>query len=334
MSELEEKDIELVAESIYSWSKLNNKTVMLAGGTGFIGSFICDVIRYRNRKYNANIKVLSLSRHKRDSDGTVEYIQADVNRELLFDENVDYVLHLASNTHPAQYREDPIGTITTNIIGCNNLLKYAVEHGAERFLLTSSVEIYGQGTNLPMDEQYCGYIDCNNARNGYNESKRTCETLCQAYRKQYGIESVAVRLARIFGPDKKNDSKAMAQFIGKAVAGQDIVLKSRGNQRYSYCYVADAVSAIFKVLLDGVDGETYNVSDDDEGMTLGEYAEFIASLANKKVVYEIEDDESASKATYALLECSKLKSLGWKTLFCVKEALARTYSIYNEQSEK
>ncbi|MBO5469803.1 MAG: NAD-dependent epimerase/dehydratase family protein [Lachnospiraceae bacterium] len=333
MTDLEKEDIELIAESYCDWNKLNNKTIMLAGGTGFIGSLVCDVIRYRNYKYNANIKVISLSRRVIASDDTIEYIQADVNKELSIEREVDYVLHLASNTHPVQYQQDPIGTITTNIIGCNNLLKYAVEHKAKRFLLVSSVEIYGQGSNIPMNEEYCGYIDCNNARSGYNESKRTCESLCQAYRKQYGIESVTVRLARTFGADKKNDSKAMAQFISKAVAGQDIVLKSKGKQRYSYCYVADAVSAIFKVLLEGIDGDTYNVSDDDEGMTLGEYAEFIASNAEKKVVFDIENNESSSKATYALLECKKLKSIGWEPLFSIKDALKRTYNIYIERNK-
>ncbi|NCU26931.1 NAD-dependent epimerase/dehydratase family protein, partial [Candidatus Nomurabacteria bacterium] len=82
---------------------------------------------------------------------------------------------------PKQYAEDPIGTILTNIDGCNNLLRLALEKKA-RFLLASSVEIYGQGTEKPMDEHYCGYIDCNQARAGYNEAKRTCEALTQSYR--------------------------------------------------------------------------------------------------------------------------------------------------------
>ena len=102
-----------------------------------------------------------------------------------------------------------MGTITTNVIGCDNLLKLAVEKKAI-FLLASSVEIYGQGTAEPMDEQYCGFLDCNIARSGYNEAKRTCESLCQSYKQQYGIEVKIVRLARVFGADKKLDTKAMS----------------------------------------------------------------------------------------------------------------------------
>lgn len=330
MTELEKEDIALVAELPYNWELLNNKVIMISGGTGFIGSFIIDVIRYRNKRYSSNIKVISLSRRGGISDTTVENIQVDITCPIEYSSNIDYILHLASNTHPKQYAEDPVGTITTNVLGCNHLLMLAKEKKISRFLLTSSVEIYGQGTEIPMDEEYCGYINCNNARSGYNEAKRTCEALCQSYMQQYGVESVIVRLARIFGADKKKDTKAMSQFMEKAVAGEDIVLKSKGNQRYSYCYVADAVSGIFKALLDGTAGQAYNVSDDDEGITLGGYAEFIASLAGKSVVYQIENNASVSKATYALLNCNKIKEIGWKPNFSVCNGLKRSYDVYKQ----
>ena len=326
MTNLELQDIKKIAELPYRWEVLNNKTIMISGGTGFIGSFISDIIRYRNDKYNSKIKIVSLSRRGGKSDSTVEYLKADITAPIIYDGSIDYILHLASNTHPKQYGEDPVGTITTNVIGCDNLLKLAVEKNA-KFLLASSVEIYGQGTETPMNETYCGYIDCNTARAGYNEAKRTCEALAQSYKQQYGIEIVIVRLARVVGADRKTDTKAMSQFMDKALAGEDIILKSKGNQKFSYCYVADAASGIFKVLLDGINGEAYNVSDEDEGITLGGYAEFMAKLAGKNVVYQIQDDAAASRASYALLDIEKLKSIGWRPLFSVSEALEKTYQI-------
>ncbi len=295
MTDLEIEDIKRVAELPYSWDKLNDRSVLISGGTGFIGSFITEVVRYRNERYGSNIKVVSLSRRGGVSDEAVEYLKTDITKPVKYDGAVDYILHLASNTHPKQYGEDPVGTITTNVIGCDNLLKLATEKKAA-FLLASSVEIYGQGTEVPMDEHYCGYIDCNIARSGYNEAKRTSEALCQSYRQQYGIEIKIARLARVFGADKKQDTKAMSQFMDKAVKGEDIVLKSKGNQRFSYCYIADAVSGLFKILLEGEDGEAYNIADEDDGLTLGGYAEFIAELAGRKVVYKIEDDASASRS--------------------------------------
>lgn len=324
--DLELQDIERIAELPYRWELLNNKTIMISGGTGFIGTFISNVLRYRNEKYNSNTKVVSLSRRGGESDSTVEYLKADITAPIPYDGPVDYILHLASNTHPKQYGEDPVGTITTNVLGCDNLLKIAVDKGA-RFLLASSVEIYGQGTEAPMDEKYCGYIDCNTARAGYNEAKRTCEALSQSYKQKYGIEIVIARLSRVVGADRKADTKAMSQFMDKALAGEDIILKSKGNQLFSYCYVADAASGIFKVLFDGVNGEAYNISDENEGITLGGYAEFMAELAGRKVVYQIEDDASASRASFALLDISKIKSIGWEPLYTVSEGLRRTYRI-------
>lgn len=323
---LEFQDIERVAELPYRWDELKNKTVMISGGTGFIGSFITNIIMYRNDKYGMNTKVITLSRRGGESYASVEGLKIDIVNPIHYNGNVDYILHLASNTHPKQYGEDPVGTITTNVWGCNNLLKLAKDKNA-KFLLASSVEIYGQGTELPMNENYCGYINCNTARSGYNEAKRTCESLCQSYKQQYGVKIAIARLARVFGADKKRDTKAMAQFMDKAIAEEDIILKSKGNQRFSYCYIADAASGILKILLEGIDGEAYNISDEDEGITLGGYAEYIAGLAKKKVIYQIEEDMAASKASYALLDTAKLKAIGWKPLYTVQEGLERTYNI-------
>lgn len=327
MNSLELEDISCIANLDYNWNKLKNKSLLISGGTGFIGSFLINVIKYRNDNYNDNIKVISLSRRGGENDKNITYLKCDITNPIDYSEHVDYILHLASNTHPKQYGEDPVGTITTNVLGCINLLDLCKRVNADRFLLASSVEIYGDGSIEPMKEDYCGYIDCNNARSGYNESKRVCESLCQSYRQQYGVDIVIARLARVFGADKKEDSKAMAQFINKAVNGEDIILKSKGLQRYSYVYVADAASGILKILLNGVNGETYNISGDDEGKTLGDYAQFIASLANRKVIYNVEDNANVSKSINAILNTEKLKKLNWLSQYQISESLKRTYEI-------
>lgn len=331
MNDLELIDVKLVAEQEFNWERLTNKTVLLSGGTGFIGSFIINVFRYRNKYHNQGIKVISLSRRGGNSDSNIKYVKADITKEIKIEEHVDFVLHLASNTHPKQYGSDPVGTITTNVIGCNNLLSFSSLNHVERFLLASSVEIYGEGSNFPMNELYSGYINCNDARSGYNEAKRTCEALCQSYKSQYNIDIVIARLSRVFGADTKDDSKAMAQFMSKAVAGKDILLKSKGNQRYSYCYVADAASGILKVLLDGKNGEAYNISDDDENLTLREYANYLANISGNKVNMQIEENKNTSKSINAILDTNKIKQLGWHPIFTVSDALMRTYKIYKER---
>lgn len=331
LSELEKADIRRVADMPCHWERLKDKTVVISGGTGFIGSFLTEVFRVRNEVYHDRIHVISLSRHGGEQDETVTQVKADITRDISLDGPVDFILHLASNTHPEQYAADPVGTITTNILGCQNLLKLAAAKGSERFLLASSVEIYGQGVPHPVDESYGGYIDCCTARAGYNEAKRTCEALCKSYEAQYGTDVVIVRLARTFGADHKKDTKAMAQFIDKAVRGENIVLKSEGRQRYSYSYVADSAAGLLKVFLDGRSGEAYNVAEDDEEKTLGDYAAYLANLAGTKVVFDIKDNPAASRASYALISTTKLKNLGWKPLYSVSEGLKQTLQIYRER---
>lgn len=328
MTILEKEDIKNVAELPYNWDKLSNKVLLISGGTGFIGSFLCNVIRYRNRKYNQNIRVISIAFNALDDDETVTYLKRDICSPFAINGPVDYILHMASNTHPEQYKSDPVGTITGNVFGAYNLLMLAKEKRSKRFVLASSCEIYGDGKSEPMDELYCGYINSNTARAGYNEAKRVSESLCQSFSQQYGIESCVFRLARVFGPDKtKRDSKAMAQFIRDAVDGNNIILKSKGLQKYSYIYIADAAAGILKVLLDGQSGEAYNISADYDGMTLGQYAEFLSKLGGTKVVYEIEDNPNASQAMNALLDNKKIKSLGYMPAHTVCEGLKRTFDI-------
>lgn len=331
MTKYELEDIKKISESDLDWSKLNNKTIFVSGGTGFIGKFLIDVFKYRNKFFNDNIKVICCSRHTQFDEDKIHYISHDISMPLSIDDHIDYIVHLASNTHPKQYSEDPVGTITTNVFGTYNLLNVARKNKA-RFLLASSVEIYGDGNGEPLNESSCGYIDCNTARAGYNESKRVSESLCKSFMKQYGIDFVTARFSRIFGADKKEDSKAVSQFMQKAINKEDIVLKSKGLQHFSYCYVADAVGALLKLLLDGESGEAYNISDDDNGMNLRDIAEYIANLAGTKVKYET-DDKDSSKIQYAILDCSKIKNLGWKPLYSVSDALDRTYKILFERNK-
>ncbi len=329
MKDMYAEEAAAIAALDLPWEKLKNKTVLISGGTGLIGSLFISVLKQRNLSGDG-ISVVSLSRTARESVEGVEYLAHDVAQPLCLEKRADFVVHLASNTHPKQYSADPVGTITTNIFGCYNLLEAAKEWHSERFLLASSVEIYGEGEGEPMKEDYCGKIDCNTSRAGYNESKRLSESLCQSYRAQYGLDCVVARFSRCFGYDKKQDTKAIAQFLAKAVAGEDIVLKSEGKQEFSYCYVADAVAGLFYVLLKGADGEAYNIAEEYEGLNLGDYARLIASFAGKKVVFDFDPKNNlgVSKASYAVLDTGKIKALGYRPRYTVSEGLRATYEKY------
>jgi nucleoside-diphosphate-sugar epimerase len=129
---------------------------------------------------------------------------------------------------------------------------------------------------------------------------------------------------------RMNDTKAISQFIKKGIRGEDIVLKSAGNQYYSYQYVADSVSGLLWILLCGKSGEAYNIADEKSDITLKDLAEYIASLNGRKVIFEIPDVTEAagySKATKARLDGSKLKALGWEPKYDIYSGIERTIKM-------
>lgn len=340
-NELYKDDINYITNLELPWDKLNNKTILISGASGMIGSCMIDALMRKG----INIKVIALGRDEQKAkrrfykywdSNNFHFIKCDITESIAYFGKVDFVVHAASNTHPQQYATDPIGTITTNIIGTNNLLNYSVKNKVERFLFASSVEVYGEnrGDVEKFTESYCGYIDCNTLRAGYTEGKRAGEALCQAFIKQKCLDIVVPRLSRIYGPTMlMSDSKAIAQFIKKGVAKEDIVLKSEGTQFYSYNYVADAVAAFLTVLLKGECGEAYNIADDNSNMALKDIAKIISEFTGKKVVFELPDKTEAagySKATKAILDSQKLQSLGWKSKYDIESGLRRTVDILED----
>ena len=349
-SEKYQRSVAAVAGQPIPWEKLEGKKFLITGASGLIGSFLADVLMYKNHMDHLECHVYAVCRNEeRAKERFRDYLQEeefsiiaqDINLPLtkLEGQKIDYILHMASNTHPVAYATDPVTTITSNIIGTKNLLDFALEHQAERFAFASSNEIYGEnrGDTELFDEQYCGYIDCNTLRAGYPESKRCGEALCQAYRKQYGMNIVIPRFTRTYGPTMlKSDTKAISQFIRKGIAGENIVLKSQGTQYYSYTYVADAVSGVLTILLSGTDGEAYNIADERSDIMLRDLAGIIADIAGKKVVFELPDEvEKAgySKATKARLDATKLRSLGWQARYDIRTGLQETMSIMITDTE-
>lgn len=151
------------------------------------------------------------------------------------------------------------------------MLNTTDEHNSSRFVFASSNEIYGEnrGDVEFFDENYCGYINSNTLRAGYPESKRCGEALCQAYIAKKNLDVVIARLTRSYGPTMLlSDTKAISQFIKKALAKEDIVLKSAGNQFYSFLFVADSVSGLLTVMLKGEIGEVYNIAEENNDIKL------------------------------------------------------------------
>lgn len=343
-------DVKIAAECGINWDKLRDSSIVISGATGLIGSFLIDTIMYRNSNYGLNCKIYALGRSVAKaedrfseyiSSDSFEFVQCDIckSENIVIDGDIDYVFHAASNTHPVAYASDPIGTITVNVIGLQSLLEFARLHNVKRFLFASSNEIYGEnrGDSEKFIEDYCGYINSNTLRAGYPESKRVSEALCQAYIKQYGMDIVIPRLTRSFGATMLNtDTKAVSQFIKKGVDREDIVLKSKGDQFYSFTYVPDAVTGVLYCLTEASCGEAYNISTESCDITLRDLAQLIADYAGTRVIFDIPDETEAlgfSKVTKAILDSTKLQNIGWTPCFDIKTGIEHTIEIIRAMEE-
>ena len=346
-NKLYQEDIKRLTEEKLDFNKLKNSSILITGARGLIGSFLIDTIMYLNKNNELNCHIYALG----STDAGLErfkeyvgnslftYIIQDVNEVININDKIDYIVHLASNTHPVLYATYPISTILTNVLGTKNLLDYAAGK-CKRFLFASSVEVYGEnkGDVELFDENYCGYINSNTLRAGYPESKRCGEALCQAYKEEKGLDIVIARIARSYGPTiKKNDSRAISQFINKALDNLDIVLKSEGLQLCSYTYVYDVVFGLLTILLNGENGEAYNISYPESDIMLKDMAELIANYVGKKVVFELPSDvekKGFSKASKARLDNNKIKDIGFIPRFNMDEGIKRTIDILKEVSEE
>lgn len=340
--EIYKSDVELAARENLEWEKLAGKSLLLTGATGLIGTMIVDVLMKKNRDENLNVTIYAAGRNEKIAaqrfadyweDKNFHFVKMNVNEPITQNFSVNFIIHAASNTHPMLYSTDPVGTMIANFLGTYNLLEYGVKCKLERFLFLSSVEIYGKALNPDddFDEKYCGYIDCNTMRAGYNESKRAGEALCNAYIGQHGIDAVIARPCRIYGSTLRLDNTSVLyEFMLNGLRGKDIVMKSEGKQKFSFCYVADCVTGIFYALLKGKCGEAYNISDSSEILTLREIAEYISEICGTKVIFELPNEVQArgfSNAARAVLTNDKLRGLGWTPKDDTRSGVKKTLDI-------
>lgn len=319
--------------------KIKGKSFLITGATGLIGTCLIDALMCYNHQ-DADIQIYAVGRswekaksrfEAYEQDDHFHFIEQDVRKPFPEDLKVDVIIPLASNTHPLAYSQFPVETIEINVKGAEYALKMALECGAT-VLYPSSVEVYGNARGEDVfTEDYTGQLNLQNARACYPESKRISEALCFSYMAEHQANVKIVRLSRIFGPTMlESDTKASSQFILKALAGEDIVLKSKGEQFFSYTYVADAVKAMLHVLLWGELGVPYNISNADCNVKLKDFAGTCAHWANKEVVFDLPSEveqKGYSVAMHAILDNNRLLSIGFKPLFSFDEAIRRTLDI-------
>lgn len=314
---------------------LKDKTILITGATGLIGMHLIDALMKLD-----GARIIAIGRSKEKAAARLgeyynnerfTFIEQDVCTPFSNEIHADYVIPLASNTHPKAYSEYPTETVLINTLGCQYALELARRCKAT-VLYPSSVEIYGnaRGTDV-FTEDYTGELNLKNARSCYPESKRVSEALCLSYAAEYGIDVKIARLSRVFGPTiLQTDTKASSQFIQKAIAQEDIVLKSEGTQFFSYTYTTDAVAAILHIMLNGESATAYNIANDDCNIHLRDFAKLCAEHAGTKVIFDLPEETERrgySIATQAILDNKRLTDCGWEPSYNIQEAISRTIEI-------
>ena len=332
-------DLDRVLADADPASFLGGKTLLVTGATGLLGTFLCDVLSEANER-GANIRLIAVGRdaaRAKDRFGysigspLFTFVEHDVRVPFPEDLSFDFAIGGASLTHPVAYAKHPLETILTNVEGTRNLLDSAARCRA-KVLFLSSVEVYGNSRDgQPFREDDTGALDLSTARAGYTESKRVSEALCQAYAAEKNLDVRIARLCRVFGPTVlPTDTKASSQFLFKAATGRDIVLKSAGEQRFSYLHVSDAVSAILAILKAGHSGAAYNAASPDCDVRLRTFAERAAAAAGTRIVFDLPPETERrgySIASTAILNASRLRALGWTPRLGFNEAVQRTVDV-------
>ena len=313
--------------------------VLVTGATGLIGSCIIDLLMLSN-EHGRRFEVYALGRSKEKLSARFDafkqskhlhFVEQDIVKPLESGISYDYIIHGASNADPRNYALYPAETMLINLEGAKNVLNYCKENLNTKVLLMSSFEVYGNAGKDVYSESDCGVLDINMIRSCYPESKRCMEIMARCYVDEYGVNAVIGRLSSIYGPTMaKNDSKAHAQFIRNGLDGENIVLKSKGEQRRTYCYVIDAVTGLLCVLAKGEKGEAYNIANENAVVSIADVANTVANIARTKVVFDLPDDvekKGFSVPQNCILDNSKLRSLGWKGNYNLQQGIKETMAV-------
>ena len=332
MSTVIQDDVEkLVSEFGSSFS---GKRVLVTGGAGFLGSWLCDVTVASGAKVDC-LDNFSTSTYKNTEHlkGRMNFIVSNVEDASL-DEKYDYIFDFASRASPDEYIQHPIETLTASSLGTMKMLELA-RKGNSVVVHASTSEIYGDPEIVPTPESYYGNTNSVGIRSCYDEGKRYAEALCMAYFRQHKVN---VRMARIFnsyGPRIRADGlygRALPRFIRQALNGEPITIYGNGTQTRSFCYVTDTIAGILKLADASIEhGLVVNVGNPKE-MT-------ILDLARKIIEYT----ESDSKLTYSQLmqddpkrRCPDIRkaseALGWRPLVALDAGLKKTIQWFESQA--
>ena len=311
------------------------KRTLITGAAGFLGSHLCDrfikeghyVIAMDNLITGDMRNIEHLMPHP-----NFEFYHHDVTKFVHVPGELDYILHFASPASPIDYLKIPIQTLKVGAMGTHNLLGLARVKNA-RFIIASTSEVYGDPLVHPQTEEYWGHVNPIGPRGCYDEAKRYQEAITMAYHRYHGLETRIVRIFNTYGPRMRlNDGRVLPAFIGQALRGEDLTIFGDGSQTRSFCYVADLVEGIYRLLLSDYPLPV-NIGNPSE-ITIKEFAEEIIKLTgtNQKVIYKELPQDDPKQRQPDITKAQEI--LGWNPQVLREEGLKITYDYFKSLPEE
>lgn len=361
--EVVNKDLEYICSSLKEeFEKMSGKSLLITGGAGFLGYYLIQSVLFWNslKSDDKKIKITVYDNYVRGVPDWLDAIKQDNNLQLV-KHNIanplprdmgtfQYIIHAASIASPHYYRKYPLETMDSNVKGLRYLLEYARQQkekikGIEGFLFFSTSEIYGDPDpdNIPTTESYRGNVSCTGPRACYDESKRFGETISVTFASQFDIPVTIARPFNNYGPGLKiTDKRVIPDFMRDVLSDQDIVMYSDGSPSRTFCYIADAITGYFKLLINGKKGEAYNIGVESPEISMKELAGLVVEVAREHSDYQGKVVQMQNSDINYLIDnpnrrcpdISKARNdLGYDPTISIKEGIKRTFLWYEENQK-
>src|SRR5947208_7756398 len=307
-------------------------TCLVTGGSGFLGSHLCEALLARGHRVICvdNFDTGSLANIAHLRGANFHFLQHDVTDPFFVEEPVDFVYHFASPASPIDYLRLPLHTLKVGSYGTHHALGLAKLHRA-RFLLASTSEVYGDPQVHPQPESYWGHVNPIGPRGVYDEAKRYAEALTMAYHRQQGVDTAIIRIFNTYGPRMRpHDGRAIPTFLRQALQDRPITVFGDGSQTRSFCYVDDLIRGMIALAESGLH-QPVNVGNPDE-FTLSELAETVIEVTESRSESEFAalpaDDPQVRQPDITLAR----EILGWEPQIDLREGLRRTVEQSGKQA--
>jgi len=306
-----------------------DKTVLITGGAGFLGSWLCNILVEQNAKVICVDNLLSgkLTNIKSLLDReNFTFIEHDISTPIDIDEKIDVIFHLASRASPLEFEKFPIQILKSNTIGTWITLGIAKKHKA-KYIFASTSEVYGDAQVIPTPESYTGNVNPTGIRGCYDEAKRCGEAYVMAYHRQHHLDTRIVRIFNTYGPMMRADGyygRVVPRFISQALNNKPLTVFGTGEQTRSFTYVVDEIEGILRLaFFDGLSGEVVNIGNNQETKII-DLAKLIITLTDSSSSVEFHPLPEGDPKRRCPDISKAIRLLNWKPRINLDDGLRRT----------